>query len=408
MNTPTEIPSPTSLEQRAPLRTLFLLTSMPVGGAETLLVDLIRRLDRNLIAPQIGCLKEPGPLGEIMAREVPLQAHLIRHRTDVRVIGRLVKLIREEGIDAVVTVGAGDKMFWGRLAAWWAGVPVVTSALHSTGWPDGIGWLNRQLTPITDGFIAVAKNHGKHLVELEQLPSRKVFVIPNGVDTDRFQPAGDKNELRKELGFTTNVPLVSIVAALRPEKNHSRFLRIASAVREQISEAEFLIVGDGTERPRLEQTARQLGIGDCVHFLGSRYDIPQLLAASDLFVLTSDNEASPVSIMEAMSCGLPVVASDVGSVAEMVLDGVTGHCVNKTSEGVFAAKIVDILSCIEMQRKMGSTGRARVIEKGSLEVMVRGYEQLLTCLYLAKTSNEIRPGVTRHLDDSEAVALLPG
>ena len=94
----------------------------------------------------------------------------------------------ERQIDAVVTVGAGDKMFWGRLAAYFARVPVIASALHSTGWPDGIGRLNRWLTPITDAFIAVADTHGQFLIDQERLPPEKVFVIPNGVDTSRFVP----------------------------------------------------------------------------------------------------------------------------------------------------------------------------------------------------------------------------
>ena len=144
------------LADRGPLRVMFALTSMPVGGAETLLVNLIRRLDREQFLPELCCLKELGPLGEEMAEEVPTFSQLIGGKTDVRVLGRLAKLLAWRRIDALITVGAGDKMFWGRLAAWRAGVPVVASALHSTGWPDGVGRLNRLLTPITDAFIAVA------------------------------------------------------------------------------------------------------------------------------------------------------------------------------------------------------------------------------------------------------------
>ena len=88
----------------------------------------------------------------------------------------------------MVTVGAGDKMFWGRLAARRVGVPVIVSALHSTGWPDGVGRLNRLLTPITDAFIAVAASHGRFLIERTGFPADKVAVIPNGVDTQRFAP----------------------------------------------------------------------------------------------------------------------------------------------------------------------------------------------------------------------------
>lgn len=360
---------------------LFVITSMPVGGAETLLVNMIRKFDRDILLPEVCCLKQPGPLGEEIADEVPVHAQLINGRTDVKVLGRLVHLMKSRRIDAVVTVGAGDKMFWGRIAAWWTGVPVITSALHSTGWPDGIGWLNRQLTSITHGFIAVANAHGQHLVQREKLPADRVFVIPNGIDTQRFAPASDPAQLRRQLQLPPAGPLVTIVAALRPEKNHARFLRIAKTVRERVPSAQFLVVGDGPQRHELERTTAALGLAECVHFLGSRSDIPEILAASDLFALTSDNEASPVSIMEAMSCGLPVVATHVGSVDEMVAAGVTGYCVEKTDESQFASRIVEILKCRQTQRQLGVAGRARVAQFGSLGAMVRGYEQLLASLY---------------------------
>ena len=152
---------PARKTQQRPLRVMFLITSMPVGGAEMLLVNLIRRLDRSRCVPYLCCLKELGPLGdELVAEDVPASSHLIRGKYDLAVLWKLVWRMRREQIDAIVTVGAGDKMFWGRLAAKLASVPVIAAALHSTGWPDGVGRLNRLLTPITDGFIGVAARHG--------------------------------------------------------------------------------------------------------------------------------------------------------------------------------------------------------------------------------------------------------
>lgn len=183
-----------------PLRVMFMVTSMPVGGAETLLVNLIDRLDRDRFSPALCCLKEYGPLGEVLAGRIPAVQGLLAHKYDFRVLPRLVHLLRRRS-DVVVTVGAGDKMFWGRLAARFAGVPVVISALHSTGWPDRVGHLNRLLTPLTDAFIAVAESHGRYLTEEEGFPPGKVHVIPNGVDTTRFMPRGDKAGRRAMLGL---------------------------------------------------------------------------------------------------------------------------------------------------------------------------------------------------------------
>jgi glycosyltransferase involved in cell wall biosynthesis len=377
---------PPELPVARPLRVMFLITSMPVGGAETLLANLVRRLDRQRFAAEICCLKERGPLGEVVAREVPVHSGLLRHKFDVRVLPRLVRLMRRRGVDAVVTVGAGDKMFWGRLAAKLARVPVILSALHSTGWPDGIGRLNRLLTRLTDGFIAVAKSHGEFLVEGEQLPTDKVFVVPNGVDTDRFAGDCDTGSLRRELAVGPADPVVSIVAALRPEKNHELFLEVARRVSSQIPNVRFLIIGDGPRREALEQLARELELGDLVRFLGSRANVPQLLAVSDVFALTSHNEANPVSILEAMSVGRPVVATDVGAIGEVVTSGRNGYLVEPGEAGQMAKRIVWLLEHAAARMSMGAAARETVIARGSIDVMVNGYERLIESTYARKQS----------------------
>jgi len=377
-------PKLTPLADRGPLRAMFVITSMPVGGAETLLVNLIRRLDRAQILPELCCLKELGPLGEELADEIPAFENLLAHKRDLRVLGRMTKLFRWRRLDAVITVGAGDKMFWGRLAAWRAGVPVIASALHSTGWPDGVGRLNRMLAPLTDAFIAVARAHGDYLVERERFPRHKVHVIPNGVDADRFRDGSARLEVRAELGLTPTTPVAGIVAALRPEKNHELLLRAAAVVRERIPEATFLVVGDGPERVKLEAIADELGIRPAVRFLGTRSDIPRLLSAIDVFVLTSRMEANPVSILEAMATARPVVAPNVGSIAESVRDGVTGYLTEQGNGEQVANRIIELLENPTQAREMGRAGQQVVVERWSLEGMVLGYQQLINDTYSRK------------------------
>jgi glycosyltransferase involved in cell wall biosynthesis len=381
----------TPLADRGPLNVLFVITSMPVGGAETLLVNLIRRLDRSRFLPELCCLKELGPLGEELAREIPAHHGFIGHKYDFLVLRRLTRLLRERRIDAVVTVGAGDKMFWGRLAAWRAGVPVVLSALHSTGWPDGVGKLNRLLTPLTDAFIGVAEAHGRHLIENERFPTEKVRVIPNGVDVERFRPQPEARlRLRSELGLPECAPVCGIVAALRPEKNHMLFLRTADLVRNKLPEAHFLIVGDGPERARLEHAAREARFGENMRFLGTRGDIPEILGALDLFALTSHNEANPVSILEALATGVPVVSTRVGSVAESVEPGVTGFLAEPGDAEELARHWLALLSDSQAAVQMGLAGREKVVARWSLERMVGGYEELIREIYERKcASNEI-------------------
>jgi glycosyltransferase involved in cell wall biosynthesis len=367
---------------------MFAITSMPVGGAETLLVNLIRRLDRSHFLPELCCLKELGPLGELLAREIPTFDHLLTHKADLRVLPRLAGLLRRRRIDAVVTVGAGDKMFWGRLAARWARVPVVCSALHSTGWPDSVGRLNRMLTPITDAYIAVAAAHCKFLVDQLHFPASKVHVIPNGIDVERFRHAGDRLAIRAGLGLTPTTPIVGIVAALRPEKNHELLLQAAHTVRARIPEAVFLIVGDGPERPRLVALAKQMGIAPAIRFLGTRSDIPQLLSALDVFVLTSRIEANPVSILEAMAAGRPVVAPNVGSISESVIDGVTGYLTEPNLVEPVAGRLIELLENPTQARSFGAAGQKLVEQTGSLDSMVAGYQRLLSEIYTRKSDRQ--------------------
>lgn len=374
------------LDERDALRVMFMINDMTVGGAEMLLDQLIRRLNPSRFAAELCCMNKLGELGDSLRGVVPVFPHQLKHKYDLQVVPRLAGLLRRRRIDAVVTVGAGDRMFWGRLAAWRADVPVVISALHSTGWPDRIGRLNRMLTPLTDAFVGVATAHGRYLIEGERFPAERVHVIPNGVDTQRFQPRPRDGALLATLGIPSEATIVGLVAVLRPEKNHELFLRAAALVRQQVAGARFVLVGNGPERDKLDRLAAELGLADVVHFLGARSDVPQILPLFDVFALTSKIEASPVSILEAQACGLPVVATRVGSIGESVIDDETGYLVTPGSVDEVASAMIRLLRSPELRQRLGSAARQFVVQHRSLEAMVSGYEELISKLYDKKAA----------------------
>jgi len=384
------------LEDRGPLRVMFVITSMPVGGAETLLAELLRRMNPRRFRPTLCCLKHFGPLGEALADEVPAFGRLLTHKFDVAVLWRLAWLMRRQGIDAVVTVGAGDKMFWGRLAAWLADVPVVCSALHATGDPDRVERLNRLLEPITDAFIAVAEPHARHLIEHEGCPAAKVRVIANGVDVEKFHPRWPDAELKQSLGIPRDAPVVGILAALRPEKNHELFLRMAALVVRRVPQTHFLIVGDGPEREQIEQWCGEFGLEERVHLLGTRSDVPELLGIIDVLALTSHIEANPVSILEAMASERPVVATQVGSVGETVIEGRTGHLAPPGDAVALASHVVELLNDPQRAEALGRAGREHVLRRWSVDGMVRGYEELITDIYRGKCDPRTEHAGVRH------------
>jgi glycosyltransferase involved in cell wall biosynthesis len=383
-------------EATRPLRTMFVITSMPVGGAETLLVNMMDRFDKKRIAPEVTCLKEPGPLGEQIADRHPVHSRLIGGKYDLGIMNRLTKLMCERKVDAVITVGAGDKMFWGRLAARRAGVPVICSALHSTGWPDGVGRLNRLLTKITDGFIAVADHHGEHLSRHEKFPGDRVHIIRNGVDCDRFCPDAEARlRVREELGLKAKTKLIGIVAALRPEKNHKMFVDVAKQVCDQRDDVHFVIVGDGPQRGLIESVIHREGLQRKVHLLGTRHDTPSIVAALDVFLLCSHNEASPVSILEALACEVPVISTQVGSVGETVVDGQTGYLVAPDDRHDMASRALSVLADENRRQAMGRRGREIVCQTGSVDAMVEGYTLLIETLYRQKRGEFASPSLSQ-------------
>ncbi len=211
-------------------------------------------------------------------------------------------------------------------------------------------------------------------------------VIPNGVDTERFAPYPDVLAVRRELGIGPADPVVGIVAALRPEKNHELFLEVARRVVDQLPAARFLVIGDGPCREAMERRAVELGVADHTLFLGSRSDVPRLLAAMDVFALTSHIEANPMSILEAMSVGRPVVATNVGSIHEAVEDGRTGFLVPPGDADQFAERVLQLLCNPLTRESMGNAARQAAISHWSLDTMVGGYEHLIESVYARKPS----------------------
>ena len=370
-------------EDRGPLKVMFVHTEVVVGGAETLLVEIIRGLDRERFTPELCCLKRLSTLGEVLAKEVPTTVGLLLGKYDVLVLGRLARLLRRRNVDAVVTVGTGgDRMFWGRLAAWRAGVPVILSSLHSTGYPVKVEPMNRLLAPLSDGFIGCARMHSEYLVSDEGCPRAKVFTIYNGIDVDRFHPA-DRDAARRRLNLSPDRPVAGIVAALRGEKQHGLLLDAMRIVVGRFPECLLLVVGDGVERQAIEIKIGELNLTRHVRLLGTRHDVAELLPAMDVKVLSSKMEANPASTLEASACGVPVVAPAVGSLPETVLNDVTGILYPADDPRALADAVCGIFADRNRARAMGRAGRELVCRRFSLPAMVGGYQRLIDGIYRA-------------------------
>jgi glycosyltransferase involved in cell wall biosynthesis len=266
------------------------------------------------------------------------------------------------------------------IAATLARVPAVvaTSHLYCPILRGRFGWLRQRVqTACVDRYIAVSDEVKRRLGQNLQVPESKIRVVRNGICTARFDNPADP-ALRASLVDGQKRPVVFTPARLNSQKGHSYLLKAAALVPEGL----FVLAGDGPERRPLEEMTRALGLQERIRFLGHRQDIPQLFACCDLFVLPSLFEGLPLSILEAMAAGKPIVATAVGGSDEAIVDGVTGLLVPPADPVSLAAAIRRLLSDRELASRLATAAKTRVTREFSSDAMVRGvtgvYEELIT------------------------------
>ena len=365
------------------IRVCFLETSLRIGGTETVVSQLIRRLDKKKFSPVLCCFYGPGILGQELVKEGYSVYHsLAQNRWDVRLPIRLWQILRQEKINALFIVNQPLTQFWGTWCGFFANVPVRVTAIRSTGKINRIKRrliLNRLTFPWTDCVTALSEPHKNYLVEKERIDTRKIEIIPNGVDLERFKMNGHQKTLRASLGLKDDEKVVGIVAMLRPEKAHEVFLKAAAEIHTRCPSTRFLIIGEGPERHKLESLAVSLKLMPAVHFLGARNDIPQILSLLDVAVLSSHAVVETLSnaVLEYMAAAKPVVSTKVGSLSEQVEEGKTGFLVPPEDWKALAERVIELLENSELAQSMGEAGRKKVEKDYSIERMIDKTEALL-------------------------------
>lgn len=311
---------------------------------------------------------------------------------DVKALVKLYRLIRHERPHIVHTHTA-KAGFLGRLAARLAGVPVVVHTYHGHVLHGYYGplktWLLRRmeqaLAHLTDRIVAVSEQIKRDLVAYGVAPPEKIAVIPLGFDLSPFVRAqSHRGEFRRELGLNGSVRLVGIVGRIFPIKNHRLFLEAAAQVAAQEPATHFVIVGDGLLRAEMEHYARALGIADRVIFTGWRRDLPRIYADLDVLVVSSDNEGTPVSAIEAMASGCPVVATRVGGLPDLITEGETGYLVPPRDAEKLALAIIEVLQSPEKARLMGGKARDFAHSRFNLQRLIMDMEMLYSNLLQQK------------------------
>ncbi|MGE0605960.1 MAG: glycosyltransferase [Pirellulales bacterium] len=364
-----------------PIRIAFFITGLETGGAEHCLAELVARIDRRRFQPVVYCLKPLPPPGSPSVVDRITQAGMEIHSLGMRskwrarsAVRMLADLLRQQQPRIVQTFLFHANIL-GRLAARQAGVPHIVSGIrvaeHRHRW---YLWLDRWTAGPVERHVCVSQAVADFSQQRGKLPADRLTVIPNGIDLEHYrqvQPAD-----LSEFGIPAGKPAVAYIGRLDEQKRVDWLLRLSPRWMQAFPDHHLLLVGDGPQRAALEQLTGELKLRARVHFTGWRPDIPQVLAASSLLVLPSAWEGMPNVVLEAMASGLPVVATNVEGVRE-VLGPLAGEQTTPVGDaGQFAGRMQELLANPNSARELGESNRRRVNLAFGLPTMIARYEEL--------------------------------
>ena len=352
-----------------------VLLSLKPGGLENGVTNIVSKLDPVRFRSSVCCLDEAGAFGARVPPAVPIRAMGRRGGIDLGLLWRLVRAFRATQTDIVHTRNA-EAFLYGCLAAHLAGVPGVVHSEHGRVFPERPHrrWAQRHLSRLADAILAVSDDLRRRLVVDLGIPAEAVSVIYNGVDCDLFRPA-HRETARQRLGTPASPTVVGSVGRLVPVKNFASLLRAVRLLSPEL-QPEVWFVGDGPDRTHLEMLARALLPAGRVRFLGHREDLPSVLPAFDVFAVPSLSEGISNTLLEAMACGLPVVATDVGGNPEVVEHGRTGLLFAANHDAALARHLAALCSDPGRRIALGANATQEIRRRFSLETMVSSYESV--------------------------------
>ena len=355
---------------------LFIVNGLSIGGGEAKLLELVQGIqnqysdDFNCIVCSVGM---GGPLQKSFeALNVKLRIYPKKNAHDLSLVYKVARLIREEQIDIIqTTLFYADVI--GAYAAWltgvrnvisWEAVTQPYSLKHMMAYRLAAKWFAVS--------VAVSNAIRDEVMQKRHVGLEKTQTIHYGVDLEAYHPA--KNHILHELlGLNSDVCIVSTVARLTPQKGHVYLIPALPDIVKAYPQAHFVFIGDGPLRNSLETQCRELEITEHVHFLGFRDDVAALLQSSDLFVLPSLYEGLPNVVLEAMACGLPVIATAVDGTPEAVVEGETGFLVEPKDPEALKTALMALINNRGLRQEMGMKSRTRVEQYFSLERQIKEF-----------------------------------
>ncbi len=389
------------MSEHRPIRVMHVIARLNVGGPALqvlLLADRMRPPDftTTVVSGRVGphegdmsYLADVYNITPIYISELGRELSPLRDLITLFKLWRLMRRLRPD----VVHTHTAKAGFVGRTAAWLARAPVRVHTFHGHVFHGYFGphktafflWLERLTARLTDRLVAVSPSLREELSSLYQVaPADKIVIAPEGPDLSRYLATPRHlGEFRRRFNLPADAPLVGIVGRLVPIKNHSLFLQAAQRVRQTLPDAHFVIVGDGELRETLVAQAQSLSLAEAVTFTGFLRDLCPVYSDLDLLVISSDNEGTPVSIIEALAAGVPAVATAVGGVPDL-LDG--GRLGTLVPPGDAEALAQAILAALADRSTESDERRQRVAEQFGIDRLVSDLSTLYRELLAGKRS----------------------
>jgi len=364
-------------------KVLRIINRFNIGGPTYNATFLTRFLDDEFETLLVGGLPEPDERDSLHILEqygvkpllIPEMQRLPNWKSDKAAYKRIKEIIEEFKPDIVHTHAAKAGAL-GRRAAKAAGVKVIVHTFHGHVFHSYFGslktklfqFIERRLAKYSTGIIAISDLQKKELSDTYKICSPdKIKVIPLGFDLEPFQEKrlSERNRIREKYHLQENEVAVAIVGRLAPIKNHTLFLDVVETLAKKGMTARYFIVGDGSEREGIEGRVSELQtkFNTSIELTSWITDIAEFNAGMDIICLTSNNEGTPVSLIEAQACSIPIISTDVGGVRDIVLDGETGYIVEKNNALKFAEKLEILISQKEIREKMSQNGWTHVRDK---------------------------------------------
>lgn len=386
---------PEAAPAAGPVKVVNVITSLVVGGAQETALRYCSRLDPARYRGMLVCGPDIGPEGVLHDKAglmgvdvvtVPTLHRRMRPLADARSLVALTLLFRRER-PAIVHTHSSKAGQLGRQAARLAGVPVVVHTVHGWSFHDGMSkpahaaavLVERLAARWTTAFVVVADADRETGIRLRIGRPDQYTVVRSAIELDDYRPApGARARSLDALGLETTGPLIGTVTRFLPQKDPETLVRVLARIVAAIPGAQGVVVGDGPMRPQVERLVDELGVGASVHLLGPRHDVATLIPAFDVFLFTSRWEGLPRVVVEAAAAGLPIVATDVGGVSELLDD----DSAVLVPAGDADALTAGVLALLQDRRRASSLGQAASGRAGAFGVeamaddLQRLYERL--------------------------------